>query len=338
MVDLRYHESVKDVQALFGAGAARSPFERLRWFALIEATGIKPLIAVAEANGAHAALVLSARGRRIEAFTNWYSFTWRPLGAAGPAHKQLIEAIAADLKHRTHRVRLAPVPEEDGSASLLASAFAAAGWRVEVTRCDINHILEVRGRSFREYWAQRPGPLRTTVSRKAKKLEIRIMDGFEEELWAQYEQVYQASWKPHEGEPGMLRAFAMNEGEAGRLRLGVAYHAGHPIAAQFWTLEDGIAYIHKLAHLESHKHLSAGTCLSAALFERAIDYDRAELIDFGTGDEPYKCDWMEAMRPRYQIDCLDMSAPRAWLDLARLALSRLRSPQVPSLAQAPLDG
>ena len=52
------------------------------------------------------------------------------------------------------------------------------------------------------------------------------------------------------------------------LRLGLARHVGAVIAAQFWTVENGVAYIHKLAHRESAKPLSAGTTLSAALFER----------------------------------------------------------------------
>jgi hypothetical protein len=34
--------------------------------------------------------------------------------------------------------------------------------------CDVNHVLEVGGRSYAEYLAARPGPLRTTLKRKAK--------------------------------------------------------------------------------------------------------------------------------------------------------------------------
>ncbi|MEE4153878.1 MAG: GNAT family N-acetyltransferase [Erythrobacter sp.] len=323
---------------MFDPCAARAPFDRLEWFALIEETGTWPLVAVADGGDVKAALVLQEKSGRLEAFTNWYSFTWRPIGKGACAPPRFIKAIAADLRKRTHRVLLAPVPEEDGSASLLADAFSSAGWRVEVTCCDTNHILQVGGRSFAEYWTTRPGPLRTTLARKAKRLDIRLSDRFEQALWAQYEQIYEHSWKPREGEPAMLRAFAQREGEAGRLRLGMAYHEGEPIAAQFWTFENGTAYIHKLAHLESHRQLSAGTCLSAALFEQAIDRDCAELIDFGTGDEPYKRDWMDATRPRYQIDCVDMRSPRGWLDLGRLALSRSRMAKVPSLARRPQEG
>ena len=133
----------------------------------------------------------------------------------------------------------------------------------------------------------------------------------------------------------MLRAFAQSEGEAGRLRLGIAMHEGEAIAAQFWSVEAGTAYIHKLAHLENQRHLSAGTTQTAALMERVSDQDPVRLVDFGSGDERYKRDWMEASRPRFQIDCLDMTAPRAWIDLARLAAGRLRQAGVPTLARLP---
>ncbi len=342
MIEARYHDSVNVLQEMFAASGesleARAPFDRAQWYALLAETGLTPLIAMAEDEDDRAALALTERCGRITPLRNWYSFTWRQLAPAGKRGDALLEAIANQLRGRGHRVTLAPVPEEDGSASRLAQAFAKAGWRVEVTRCDTNHALRLDGRSFARYWASRPGPLRTTVKRKAASIDVRILDRFETRAWEQYEAVYAASWKPVEGEPAMLRAFATSEGEAGRVRLGLATHKGKTVAAQFWTVENATAYIHKLAHLESHRRLSAGTVLSAALFEHVIDRDRVDLIDFGTGDEPYKRDWMEMTRPRYQIDCLDMTRPRAWIDLARLAARRLRESDVPALARYPLDG
>ena len=275
---------------------------------------------------------------RLTAYRNWYSFTWRPLISEGADADALLSALAKDLRTRGHRASFAPVPDEDGSATRLARAFADAGWRVEVTRCDANHFLVVDGRSFAEYWEARPGPLRTTYKRKSGKIDVVIHTSFDHEMWNKYEAIYAASWKPTEDHPAMLRAFAKTEGQAGRLRLGFAHHKGEAVAAQFWTVENGTAYIHKLAHLESHRHLSAGTALTAALFERVIDTDKVEVIDFGNGDEPYKRDWMESQRPRYQIDCLYMRSPRAWLDLVRLAARRSREADVPALARLPLAG
>jgi hypothetical protein len=321
VIEARYHDSVNVLQALAGAETA-APFDRAEWFALIAETGLVPLIAIASDDNAHAALALTASDGRITPLRNWYSFTWRQLAPAGPQGDRLLAAIARQLKARGYRVTLEPVPGEDGSAERLARAFRAAGWRVAVEPCDTNHVLAVNGRSFAQYWESRPGTLRTTLKRKAKKVECEILTHFDPQAWAEYEAIYAASWKPAEDFPAMLRAFAEEEGAAGRLRLGIARAEGLAVAAQCWTVENGAAYIHKLAHLESHKHLSAGTTLSAALFAHVIDTDKVALVDFGTGDQPYKADWMESTRARFRIDCLDPAQPRAWAPLAKRMLQR----------------
>lgn len=321
MIEARYHDSVNVLQALTGAQAT-APFDRAEWFALLADTGLVPLIAIAEDADETAALALTETGGRITPLRNWYSFTWRELAPAGPQGDRLLEAIARQLKSRGWRVTLEPVPGEDGSAERLARAFIAAGWKVAVEPCDINHVLPVCGRTFAEYWESRPGTLRTTLKRKAKKVECEVLTRFDMDAWAEYEAIYAASWKPAEDQPAMLRAFAQGEGAAGRLRLGIARADGIAVAAQCWTVENSIAYIHKLAHLESHKPLSAGTTLSAALFRHVIDVDRVSLVDFGTGDQSYKADWMEAVRPRFRIDCLDPAQPRSWAPLAKRMLRR----------------
>ncbi len=62
-----------------------------------------------------------------------------------------------------------PVPDEDYAASLTERAFEQAGRIVYREKADDNHILRVKGRNFDQYWADRPGQLRNTVRRKAKK-------------------------------------------------------------------------------------------------------------------------------------------------------------------------
>lgn len=278
---------------------------------------------MASEGAARAVLPLQRTASRLEALGNWYSFTARPLFSPGASAERLLEAIARDLKGRTWRVTLAPLPDEDGSASMIETAFSRAGWRVERQACDVNHVLEVKGRSFAEYLASRPGPLRTMLARKSGKLEIALYRAFDPAAWADYEAVYAESWKPREGSPAFLRAFAEAEAKAGRLLLGVARAEGHAVAAQLWTIDHSTAFIHKLAHREEAKALSPGTVLSAALFEAAIDQDRVALVDFGTGDDPYKADWMEQVRPRYRLDCLDPRQLHAWPWIARSALRRL---------------
>lgn len=320
-----YHDTVNVLQGL--CQPASSPFERSEWFSLLAESGLVPLVVLASDGDTSAALALTEANGRIEPLRNWYSFTWRQLAPAGPAGEQLLLEIAKQLRARAHRVTLWPVPEEDGSASLLSRVFADAGWSVEQTRCDDNHVLPVNGRSFAEYWATRPGRMRTTLKRKAKKVECAIWTSFDDKAWADYEAIYGESWKTAEDQPDLLRQFAQQEGAAGRIRLAIAAHDGLPVAAQFWTVENRTAYIHKLAHLESHKNLSAGTTLTAALFEHVIDKDEVELVDFGTGSDAYKADWMEQVRPRYQVDCIDPAQPKAWPALAKRTFRKLAPSQ-----------
>jgi CelD/BcsL family acetyltransferase involved in cellulose biosynthesis len=326
VIAVSYHADLKEVQCdrdlarLLGIETRSSPFDRLAWWqGLAEHCGIEPLLAVASDGTGRAVLPLSDNGQHLEALANWYSFHVRPVVSPGADRTAMLGAIARDLARRTHRLTLAGVPGEDGSADAIRAAFSSAGWWVLREASDANHILHVEGRSFAEYFAQRPGALRSTVRRKAGKLVCEVLDRFDPQVWAEYEAIYARSWKPVEGSPRFLRAFAEAEGMAGRLRLGVARADGQAVAAQLWTVEARTAFIHKLAHLEEARALSPGSVLSAAMFAHAIDRDRVAMIDFGTGNDAYKRDWMEDVRPRYRLDMLRPGHPRSWPVLLRAA-------------------
>ncbi|MDE2596709.1 MAG: GNAT family N-acetyltransferase [Sphingomonadales bacterium] len=329
MVKVAYHDDLKIVQGdpalrkLLSAPAA-APFDRLEWWqGLADDCAIIPLIAVAQEGDSLAVLPLTRKGRRIEALKNWYAFRVRPVISPGADAPRLLLALARDLAGQAPHITLAPLPDENGETTLLAEAFRKAGWLVFREACDTNHVLPVKGRSFAEYLASRPGALRTTLKRRAGKVTVELLTDFSPDAWAAYEAIYAQSWKPEEGSPTFLRHFAEAEGAAGRLRMAVAWHLGEPVAAQFWTVEGGTAFIHKLAHTEASKPLSPGTTLSAALFEMVIDRDKVDLVDFGTGDDAYKRDWMDARRPRYRLDLLRPGWPGNWPAIARHVLRRL---------------
>lgn len=327
MVAVSYHDTVNDLQAFTPLSTpAQGPFGRIEWFTLLESKGGKlPHIVTAQQDSEFVTLPLMREGAALVPLANWYSFVWRPIGSLAANRDVFLKAIAHDLKRRECSVLLAPLPDEDDTARELQNAFRAGGWATFLERCDTNHTLPVGGCRYADYLKNRPGQLRTTLKRKAKHIDVEIMTLFQDNAWNTYESIYDKSWKPQEGCPAMLRAFAEQEGAAGRLRLGIATHQGNPVATQLWTVENGTAYIHKLAHIGSAKRLGAGTVLTAALMEHVIDRDGVSLVDFGTGDDGYKRDWMEAERPRWRLICLNRRSPRAWPMLLKACLSRLAS-------------
>jgi hypothetical protein len=219
-----YHDTVNDLQGLAFAG--RGPFARPEWFTLLENAGAKPFVALACDGDDAVALPLAQNSHGLEILTNWYAFTWSELATGETARPALLLRLASDLADRASRITLSKLPDEDRTATRLESAFRMAGWWVHRERCDSNHVLPVAGRSYAEYLEGRPGQLRTTLKRKAKKVDVELLSGFDDTAWQAYEAIYAESWKPEEGDPALLRRFAEAEGAAGHLRLALARHEG----------------------------------------------------------------------------------------------------------------
>jgi Acetyltransferase (GNAT) domain len=297
------------------------PFDRALWFDRLAAmhwAGTARCDAEGKAGGSNVCLPLVAPhpGTRI-ALANWYSFVFRPqfTGTADSAAKALaLTDLFRNLRHSAAHIDLFPVPEIDGSHLLVQNALIAAGWWVVARPEGHSHWLDLTGLDHDSWWADRPGALRSTVARKSKKgiVDLRIVTTFDPDIWAAYERIYAASWKPGEGNPALLRTFAEDEGRAGRTRLGLATIDGVPVAAQYWTVENGCAFIHKLAHVEDSVKASPGTLLTAALFRYVIDVDRVGRVDFGTGNDPYKRDWMNRHNRLWRIRAFNPSRPTAW--------------------------
>ncbi|MBU0824796.1 MAG: GNAT family N-acetyltransferase [Alphaproteobacteria bacterium] len=309
-----HHANDQRLPATARADGFASPFDRAHWFDLLEAYGFAGQGRV-DAHG-RAGAVTAWLPLRIEkpgdaaGLTNWYSFAIHPLytgdGDRGPA----LRALFHNLRHSAAHLTLYPVSDPDA----LTAALRAVGWWVRTTPAGDRHWLDLGDMNHDAWWASRPGALRSTVQRKAKKgiVDIQLLTEFDDGSWAAYEQIYAASWKPEEGHPALLRAFAESEGAGGRLRLGIARIDGIPVAAQFWTVEDGTAFIHKLAHVEDSLKASPGTLLSAALFRHVIEIDRVKRVDFGTGNDAYKRDWMNRHDPLWRIEAFNPSRPAAW--------------------------
>lgn len=308
-------------------------FCRLSWFRMVDHHGdTGALIARAASEGALAWLFLQRVGSdKVRALANWYSFGFRPVFAGNPdetRQKAMLVAIARRLKKARPSIStmtLSPVPARDGIAELVEHAFRRAGWIVSASEVSASWTADVRGLSFEDYWSTRPSQLRNTLKRKLGKadFETQIYTHFNEEAWSAYEEVYADSWKPVEGLPDFLRELAIAESQAGCLRLGICKVDDEPVAAQFWTVENGVALIHKLAHRESAAELSPGTVLSSAMFCHVIDEDKVHTIDFGTGNDGYKADWMDAKTSLIELTMHNPSTAAGLLGAVRTGLSSL---------------
>lgn len=330
LIAIEYHSDLKEVQldarlaTLLSTAEQTAPFDRLDWLRdLASSCEMEPILAAARNDDSLVVLPLRNANGHLADLANYYTFRFRPIITLSEDPSSLMDALARDLSSKTHRITLTGVPDEDGSATLLQTSFRNAGWVVVRERSDWNHVLSVRGRAWDDYFAERPGKLRTTIKRKEKKLECRIFDSFDEEIWNAYEDIYRESWKPEEGSMSFLRSFAEREGAARRLRIGMAYAEGVPVAAQVWTVEAGTAFIHKLAYRTDAKALSPGSVLSSALFRHVIETDKVDMVDYGTGDDAYKRDWTEEVRPRFRLEMFRPKSPRNWPALVKTGLRRL---------------
>ena len=329
------YRSLAEARLAFSAplGRAAQPclFDRIDWLEALHrhcmADSMPRILHLCE-GAAQAWLFLAERTPgRGTAIANWYSFLWRPIFIGGGEAERLtlLTRMAKRLAATQARIDLYPVQDD----ALIARAFRRAGWRVVVRPYGGNHHLHLNGRDFAAYWAGRPGALRNLVRRKgrANRFACEIHAQVTDALWDDYVSVYLRSWKDGGDNYAFLRELAEREGRAGTLRLGFARENGAAVATQMWTVEKDAALIHKLAHDQTLDDASPGTLLSHHMFRAAIDGDGVRRIDYGTGDNPSKADWMEARRPLYRVDCFNPRFTSSWLPAIRAMSSALAGPR-----------
>lgn len=301
-------------------------FDRLDWFRLTEKYTPKGDVTVikAEHDSAQAWLFLAKSGYFATLMTNWLCLRSGIVYSGNPDKPLLTDELAGELRRSDiHHIYLEPL----GDGSDLVRSLKRKGWAPLRSEVNLSWRIDCRDMDFDAYWAERPSRLRNTAKRKARKANLTFVfvDHFDQEIWTELESVFAASWKLPDGTPELTRKFAQIESDAGTLRLGLAYKDGQPIAAQFWTIENGIATIHKLAYREDSKQLSAGTILSVEMFRRALDIEKVDMIDFGYGNDRYKAEWMTYHVPLYAITAYDMLHFSGLWGLTKAALRRIVS-------------
>ena len=322
---------------------AEDLFASPAWFGTLHAHGfavdtpLRLLVAGDPAQRTQLALPL-AGVRDVAALANYYSCLYAPITCGAEADPQVLQAVIAHLRRARDRpatLRFAPLDGEGAFARALTPALAAAGYFTDSYFCFGNWYLVVAGRSYATVFAGLPATLRNTVQRRDRRLSregawsIDIESGTGPALdaaIADFSAVYAGSWKEPEPFPRFIPALCRMAAALGWLRLGVLKLGTQPIAAQLWLHHRHKSMIYKLAYDRAFERFSPGSILTAAMLQNAIDRDRATEVDYLSGDDAYKREWMSHRRERIGIIAFDPATLRGLAGAARhFAARRLRA-------------
>ncbi len=317
-------------------------FQTAAWFDTLGAHGFESapqllrLALPADAHGVQGQLPLMHAGGRqpLSALANYYSGLYGPCGPEGcPPDLTAAQwqAVAQALRQLPGGAVLRLQPLDPGSTwlSALESGLQAAGFRTERFFCFGNWYLPVAPGGFAAYWAARPSVLQSNVARGRRRLDkagpwrsaiVSRPGAALEEALAAYTAVYARSWKQPEPCAGFMPALVRRAAEQGWLRLGVLWQGREPLAAQVWLVHADKANIYKLAYAQGQEKYSVGSVLTTALMQQVLDVDGVHEVDFLSGDDAYKADWMALRRERIGLLAFDrrrlagqIAAARHWL-------------------------
>ena len=310
------------------ARSVLAPNERLRLYAIEVATN--PVTAHALLAMYYRRTIAGALGpRRLRSLSNYYTSLFGPIldsdeGGVQTTLDMLVAAIAGD-ELRWDVIDLHPLATAPPSSRALiqpskmpvcwcghtsASATGIFAWRAALTR---NTMRRCR-RSSRARLPARHGNSGAPARRESSSAG---MPPTSMRACVRTEQIYAASWKTTEPYPEFIRGLCRTCAESGWLRLGLVYLDEQPVAAQIWIVANGVASIYKLAYDERFARLSAGSVLTAHLMEHVIDIDKVHEVDYLTGDDAYKKDWMSDRRERWGLVAFNLRSPYGLLAASR---------------------
>jgi CelD/BcsL family acetyltransferase involved in cellulose biosynthesis len=266
--------------------------------------------------------------RTLSSLSNYYTALYRPILDPAYPLAGALRQLAAAIRVETPAwdvINLKPLDRESPVFFGLVDAFRDSGFVVQTYFCHGNWYYPVNGRSYKEYLASLRSSVRNIASSKNKKLErtgrarVEIVTGSDglDTAIAAYEKIYAASWKVQEPFPHFIPSLMRTCAEMGWLRLGIAYIDNQPAAAQLWIVNSGVASIYKIAYDQQYKDLSVGSYLTMRMMERTIDVDKVREVDYLSGDDRYKSDWMSHRREHWGILAMNPRTIPGTLAIAR---------------------
>lgn len=247
---------------------------------------------------------------RMESTTNYYSPMYGIANSPPTINltSDSISASSADLLKQYDTIDILPLTLVQARA--WQQALKPFGFEGHLYQHSENWY-ESGIENLEHYWQRRPSKLKNTIKRKQDLMYK--TGGFSSKIFScgaepallqaliDYHLVYQQSWKANEPSPAFIDAISYYAWQQNELRLGVMYHQDKPIAAQIWFVCGTTAYIYKLSYVSDFKKFSPGTALMAELLKHVIDVDNVNTIDFLTGNDEYKKEWMSESRCLYGL-------------------------------------
>jgi len=309
------------VDSLFESAGHHSMFYTREWFETLYSTVYAPthaskgedaqsllLLSVVDEGNVLALLPLIGANGRWQSFSHKYTALYSLLLMEEKKSEILTCLVNGMSQMPILSLQLSPIAEDDNNLLCLQQVMESFGYDCHKHFFFYNWFYRTEQLPFDEYLAARPSRLRNTIARKGRKLErehgykIRLFKGNEVQLGLKdYHAAYTSSWKANEQFVELLEAAANNLSQPDWTRLAIMTIDGKVAAAQLWFVVQDKASIFRLAYDEEWKRYSPGSILTAYLMQYVIDTDKVEEIDFLTGNEPYKQDWMSERRQRLRV-------------------------------------
>ena len=255
-----------------------------------------------------------AHGSELQSLSNYYTSLFAPVvDTLSPSWQSGMDLIVKHMKnYKTswNTLNFRPLDENDEVIAYLFKALKRHNFMVQKYFAFGNWVYHLDNKSFDEYFNERPSRLKNTIKRKTRKLSkefqysIKIYtksDQIDKSLIDEYERIYKLSWKQDEPYPEFVRGILNKYAYTGQLRFGFLFINDKAVASQIWFVTGDTASIYKLAYDPEYKQFSVGSILTKDLMQYVIEEDKVKCIDYLTGDDAYKRDWMSERNIRIGI-------------------------------------
>jgi CelD/BcsL family acetyltransferase involved in cellulose biosynthesis len=205
-------------------------------------------------------------------------------------------------------IEISPLDPNGSCYDFLVAAFRKHKKHVSPYFLYGNWFLEVYQYNYQNYLESRPSQLRNTLKRKANKLKnndlkycvYKTPDEVNTNLES-FIDLYNNSWKKPEPYPYFIPDLVNKFSKEGWVKLGMIYINSEIAASQLWFIIRNTAYIYKICQNPKFDSCSPGSLLTAYLIEHTLIHDKVIKVDFLTGDEPFKKNWMSHRNERWGL-------------------------------------